>query len=510
MSQATLPRAFWSAAPTRLRQGVLGPLGRAAQGDAGPGAVFLGLLAIWGIFQAANSNFLTPLNLTNLLVQIAATGTVSVGVVLVLLIGEIDLSVGWVSGLSAAVTAVLATKFGVPGPAAILGGLATGAAIGLLQGAWITKLRVPSFIVTLAGLLAWQGALIQVLGETGTVNLTDPVLTGIANQRIPGLMGIALGIVAVGTYAVATLWGRARRARAGMLAPSTARVTVRVILVAAAVFGAVTLMSVNRSPNPAQPVEGIPSGVLAFLGFVVLFDLLTRRTRFGRYVYAVGGNAEAARRTGIDVDRVRIAVFVLSSTLAASGGILAASRLYAVNQSSGGGDVLLAAIAAPVIAGTSLFGGRGNVWSVVLGALVIGSISNGMDLLALASSIKFMITGAVLLVAVTVEALARASREAAGRMPDRPSAAAHPASDRALALLTPREREVAALIARGRTNRQIADELVITERTAGAHVEHILTKLGFQSRAQVAAWVVEHQLGGAEERSTGGGSRLRA
>jgi D-xylose transport system permease protein len=189
----------------------------------------------------------------------------------------------------------------------------------------------------------------------------------------------------------------------------------RVALVGAGIFLAIGIMSIDRSPAGFAPVRGVPSAVLIFVAFIVLFDFVTRRTRFGRYVFAVGGNAEAARRAGINVNQIRMIVFVLASTLAACGGILAGSRLLAVNQSSGSGDVLLNAIAAAVIGGTSLFGGRGSTWSALLGALVIGSISNGMDLLALSSSIKFMVTGAVLLLAVTLDAYARSRREASGR-----------------------------------------------------------------------------------------------
>ena len=173
-------------------------------------------------------------------------------------------------------------------------------------------------------------------------------------------------------------------------------------------------MSVNRNPNPQVPIEGVPSAVIFLLVIIIFFDFIARRTKFGRYVFAVGGNAEAARRAGVNGDRIRIIIFVLCSTLAAVGGILAGSRLYAVNQSSGSGDVLLNSIAAAVIGGTSLFGGRGSTWSALLGALVIGSIANGMDLLAFQSSVRFMVTGAVLLLAVTLDAYTRSRREESG------------------------------------------------------------------------------------------------
>jgi D-xylose transport system permease protein len=387
---------------------------RLAHGDIGSLPVLGGLALIAIIFQIANSNFLTPLNLTNLMVQISAVGTMAVGVVLVLLIAEIDLSVGAVSGLCAAVMAVLSVKSGMPAVIAIGAGVLAGAMIGLLQGFWIARLHVPSFVVTLAGFLSWQGALLYVLGPTGTINLNDPVIVGIANTRLPLWLGWLVGLVFIAVFALNILRDRRQRARLGVQAQPAALAIGRIALVALVVLGAVAIMSANRNPRVDPPIQGVPSAALIFVGFIVLFDFITRRTKFGRAVFAVGGSPEAARRAGINVNRLRILIFVLSSTLAACGGILAGSRLFAVNQSSGGGDILLTAIAAAVIGGTSLFGGRGNTWSALLGALVIGSISNGMDLLALSSSIKFMVTGAVLLVAVTVDAYARSRRETSG------------------------------------------------------------------------------------------------
>jgi D-xylose transport system permease protein len=468
---------------------------RLTPSDSAPLAALLGLAAIGAIFQSANSNFLTPLNLTNLLGQIAAVGTIAVGLVLVFLIGEIDLSVGAVSGLGAAVMAVLSTRYGVPGGVAIGIGILTGTLTGLLHGVWITHFRVPSLIVTLSGFLAWQGLLLYVLGETGTLNLTDATITGIANQRLPVIWGWVFAAVIVLVYVLVAIWEQRRRGLAGVSRPPVRNVVLRVGLVAAGVLGVVALMSLNRSPTSNSNIQGMPLGVVVLGAIVLATDMVVRRTRFGRHLFAIGGNAEAARRAGIDVDRVRVTVFTLAATLAACGGILSASRLYSVNQSSGAGvDVLLSAMAAPVIGGTSLFGGRGSAWSALLGALVIGAISNGMDLLALAASIKFMITGLVLLVAVTVDALARRSREAAIAAAPLPSAPSLPDLALGPGLLTPREREVAGLIAQGLTNRQIAETLMISERTAGAHVEHMLSKLKFRSRAQVAVWAAEHGL----------------
>jgi D-xylose transport system permease protein len=387
---------------------------RLLHGDIGSLPVLLGLVLIAVVFQIANPNFLTPLNLTNLLVQITAVGTIAVGVVLVLLIGEIDLSIGSVSGLTAAIMAVTSVKIGMPGWVAIIAGILSGALIGLIQGWWTAKLHVPSFVVTLAGFLGWQGALLYVLGNTGTVNLSDPLIIAIANSRLPVLVGWIIGILFIAGYAFSQIRERTRRLRNGVPNQPVAMLIGRIALIAVGILAAVGMMSVDRNPSHTVPIKGVPSAVLFLIGFIVIFDYITRRTKFGRYIYAAGGNAEAARRAGINVDRIKIVVFILSSAMAACGGILAGSRLYAVNQSSGSGDVLLNAIAAAVIGGTSLFGGRGNVWSALLGALVIGSIANGMDLLALASSIRFMVTGGVLLIAVTLDAYTRARRELTG------------------------------------------------------------------------------------------------
>jgi len=387
---------------------------RLLHGDIGSLPVLLGLLLIALVFQIANPNFLTPLNLTNLFVQITAVGTLAIGMVLVLLIGEIDLSIGSVSGLTAAIMAVISVKAGMPGGFAIAAGLLSGALIGLIQGWWTARLHVPSFVVTLAGFLGWQGALLSVLGSTGTVNLSDPLIVGIANSRLPVSAGWIVGVVFIAGYVFSQIRERVRRFRIGAPVQPVVALVGRIVLITIAILAAIGMMSVDRNPSHTVPIVGVPSAVLFLIGFILVFDYLTRRTKFGRYIYAVGGNAEAARRAGINVERIKIIVFILSSVMAALGGILAGSRLYAVNQSSGSGDVLLDAIAAAVIGGTSLFGGRGNVWSALLGSLVIGSIANGMDLLALASSIRFMVTGGVLLIAVTLDAYTRARRELTG------------------------------------------------------------------------------------------------
>lgn len=380
---------------------------RFLQGDLAELRVILVLAVIWAIFQSQEDRFLTATNLTNLLLQITAVGLISVGVVLVLLLGEIDLSVGAVSGLAGSVMAVLSVRHGWSPYLAIAAAVAVGTAVGFIQGSIYTRFVIPSFVVTLAGLLAWQGAQLRVLGETGTINLSDSVITGLAGTFYSDTVGWVVALVVIGAYAGVALLGRRRRTRLGLEAPPLSSLVPRIVLVAGATVAAVAVVNADR---------GLPLAALILIGFVVLFQYITSRTRFGRHIYAVGGNAEAARRAGINVTRVRVVVFMLASSMAAVGGIMFASRLLAVNQSSGGSDLLLLAIAGPVIAGTSLFGGRGTVWSALLGALVIGSISNGMDLLALESSAKFMVTGAVLLVAVIIDAIARQQRQAAGRV----------------------------------------------------------------------------------------------
>ena len=382
-------------------------LRRFIQGDLAELRVVLALALIWLVFYVQEPRFMSSVNLSNLVLQTTAVGLVSIGIVHVLLLGEIDLSVGAVSGLCASIMAVLNVQHGWSPYLAIAAAVLAGTAIGLFQGSVFTRFVVPSFVVTLAGLLAWPGFQLKVLGETGTVNLNDPKITGLTSTFYSDTVGWIIAFVAIGLYAVVALRGRQSRVSEGLAAPQFGLVVLRVALVSVAILVAVWVLNDDR---------GVPLAALILVGFCLFFFYLTTRTTFGRHIFAVGGNAEAARRAGIHVTRVRVIVFMISSTMAAIGGIMAASRLLAVNQSSGAGDFLLLAIAGPVIAGTSLFGGRGSVWHALLGALVITSISNGMDLLGLETSIKFIVTGAVLLLAVIIDAIARSQRQAAGRV----------------------------------------------------------------------------------------------
>jgi D-xylose transport system permease protein len=372
---------------------------RVRRGDLGSIPVAVGLILIAIVFSSLNQHFLSAENLTNLALQMAATGTISLGIVLVLLLGEIDLSVGSVSGLSAVVMTVLYTQQGWNPVLSVLGALATGAVIGMLHGLMRTKLSMPSFVVTLAGLIGWLGLMLFLLGGAGTINLPfDRGIALLSDTWLPPWLGWGLVVVLAGAHLTSSLVTRQMRVAAQLAVPSTAWLLARSAGLAVLLAVGVIVLNADR---------GVPLTLVIFSGLVVLLDLALRRTVWGRRMYAVGGNAEASRRAGINVTQVRILAFVGASTLAAVGGVLAASRLAAVNQTSGGSDILLNAIAAAVIGGTSLFGGRGRAYAALLGILVIQSITNGMLLLNVDSSVRFMVTGAVLAIAVAIDSLAR-------------------------------------------------------------------------------------------------------
>ncbi|NUR89144.1 MAG: sugar ABC transporter permease [Nonomuraea sp.] len=372
---------------------------RLRQGDVGAWPVVGGLVAIVIVFTVLNDRFLAPVNLTTLALQLAATGTISLGIIMVLLLGEIDLSAGSVSGLCATIMTILTVKQSWDPLLAILAALVAGAAIGFLHGVMLTKLRMPSFVVTLAGLLGWQGLLLFLLRDGGTINLPfTGFISKLSDTWLPTWLSWVIVALLLTASGGASFLVRRARVAAGLPTTPGWWLAVRTGGLAILLTGTVLIMSADR---------GVPLLLIIFGGLVVLFDLMLRHTTFGRHLYAVGGNAEAARRAGIDVTRIRIIAFMLASTLATAGGILAASRLSAVNQASGGSDTLLMAIAAAVIGGTSLFGGRGRAYDALLGVLVIQAITNGMFLLSVDSSVRFMVTAAVLALAVAIDSLAR-------------------------------------------------------------------------------------------------------
>ncbi|MGW2545688.1 sugar ABC transporter permease [Kitasatospora sp. NPDC001574] len=379
-------------------------------GDLGSLPVVIGLILIAVIFQSVTGHFLQADNLTNITKWIAGYGLISVGVVFVLLLGEIDLSLGSVAGVCAAVTSVLAVRQGVNEWLAIVIALLTAAAMGALHGFFFAKIGVPAFVVTLAGMLAWSGLQDYVLGRLGTVNnINDGVVAHLDNYFLgDGDISFAwlLAVLAIGGFLAAQLLTARRRTAAGLPARPLGDIALRTGgLALVALVGAYTL---NQD-------SGLPLPLVVLVGVVVLTDFVLRRTSYGRQIFAVGGGIEAARRAGINVAWIRISVFMISAALAGLGGLFIASQQGSADKLLGGGNVLMSAIAAAVIGGTSLFGGRGSTWSALLGMLVIQSITTGLDMVHAAQAIQYMITGAVLLAAVVLDSVSRRTQKSAGR-----------------------------------------------------------------------------------------------
>jgi len=379
---------------------------RVRAGDLGPLPIIIGVIGIAIFFQSQNANYLTPRNFVNLILQMAGITTIAYGLVFVLLLGEIDLSVGYVSAVAGVVmTVLLRPPASLPWFVTVTLGLLAVLLIGFIQGSLITLFQLPSFIVTLAGLLAWNGVVLGLVGQGGTIRIQDPILRDLASTYLPRELSWILGILLVIGYGVLQYTQWTGRKRIGLGAKPLPIVIFQIAFMAAATVFLVAICNADR---------GVP---LIGAGLIVMLIVLTyvaQSTRFGRYVFAVGGNKEAARRAGIRVERVRLYVFMLSSFMAGLGGIILASRLQSVATNSGGGNLLLNAIAAAVIGGTSLFGGRGAVYSALLGALVIAMVENGLVFLGVEASVQFIITGIVLLIAVIVDSLSRRSQKRSG------------------------------------------------------------------------------------------------
>ena len=387
---------------------VSGALQRIRNGDLGSLPVIIGLVVVWTVFQILNPIFLSSDNLVNLTLECCSVGVIALGVVCVLLVGQIDLSVGSVSGLTAAILAILFVNHNFPVWGAILIALAAAALIGLVYGALFNRFGMPSFVATLAGLLAFLGLQLYLLGDTGSINIpfTSGLVKFAQQDFVPTAVSYVLAALAAIAVFVTGYRLAARRRRGGLSAKSLQSIMIR--SVAVLVVAELVCWYLNRS-------RGVGWMFVFFVVLVAILNYALTRTKWGRSMFAVGGNAEAARRSGINVKRVYASAFLLCTTLAAVGGILGAARLGSANQSSGTGDVNLDAIAAAVIGGTSLFGGRGSAFSALLGIIVIQSISSGLTLLNLSSSFRFMITGLVLALAVAVDSLARKSRASHGQ-----------------------------------------------------------------------------------------------
>ncbi|KTB72301.1 MULTISPECIES: sugar ABC transporter permease [Pseudomonas] len=414
MSQTNETEALLDRSDSRVNQtvGLAASLKATAEriraGDLGPLPVVIGLVVIWTAFGVLNPVFLSSANLSNLLFDAATVGIISLGVVCVLMVGEIDLSVGSISGFASALVGVLWVNQGWPVGLAILAALVAGALIGSLYSLLFTRLGMPSFVASLAGLLTVLGLQLQVLGNAGSINLPyDSFLVSFGQlHTLPPLLAYLLAGLTGTLRFVNGYRERARRRQAQLSSPSLAGLALQSLALT------VLLGSVAYYLNQDR---GVPWIFAFFVALVVAMNYAFTRTRWGRSLMAVGGNREAARRAGINVRRIYTSAFVLCASLAALGGILAAARLASASQQAGTGDVNLNAIAAAVIGGTSLFGGRGSAYSALLGVIVIQSIASGLTMLDLSSALRYMITGAVLALAVIIDALARRSRAVHGR-----------------------------------------------------------------------------------------------
>lgn len=378
---------------------------RLSGGDLGLIPVIIGLVIIWIVFQTVNSNFLSGRNMSNLILQITEIGMLGIGETFVLLLGEIDLAIGAVSGVAAAVL-VLLSNAGVNPWISIIAAIGSGVLIGAFQGVWVTFIGVPAFIVTLAGSLGYQGILLAMLGSTGTVPIMNQTLLNLTSTYVPALIGWLIVLITVIAYFSMKLSIQRNRSSRNLSTKGTPQLLGRTAIL---VIISCLIVGVLNS------YQGVPVAGFILLIFVVFFAFLTQSTVYGRHIYALGGNAEAARRAGIKINTIKVSVFTLCSGLGAIGGIIGASRLGSASPASGGGNLLMDSIAAAVIGGTSLFGGRGSVWNALAGALVIGSVENGMDLLSAASSTKYIVEGSILLLAVTIDTITRNRRKHSGR-----------------------------------------------------------------------------------------------
>jgi D-xylose transport system permease protein len=377
-------------------------------GDVGALPALLGIIVLSVVFTVTSPVFLTNRNFANLITQGAPIVVIAMGLIFVLLLGEIDLAAGYTSGVAAATLAILLSPaHNFPLWASAIAAIAAGTAIGVFQGLLVAKLRIPSFVVTLAGFLAWQGVVLAIVGDGGTIVIGNKLIVGIENNNMPVVWGWILLVVLVAGYGGLSTLRVVRRRAAGLVVEPLSVALIRTALIAVIGAGAVYELSQDRSLFAGTKLIGVPWVVPLVAVLLGGLTFLLGRTAYGRHLYATGGNTEAARRAGIRVDRVRISGFVICSTLAAVGGIIAASRLSSVDPQAGGNNTLLFAVGAAVIGGTSLFGGRGRMRDALLGGAVIAIIANGMSLLGWSSARQFMATGVVLLIAASVDATSR-------------------------------------------------------------------------------------------------------
>jgi D-xylose transport system permease protein len=381
---------------------------RVKAGDIGSLPAVLGLVVLCLVFGSMSNVFLTPGNFANLITQAAAVIVIAMGLVFVLLLGEIDLSAGYTAGVTGAVLVILITNEGQPWYVALVASIAVGVFLGFLLGTLVARLGIPSFVVTLAAFLAFQGILLLLAGEGGTIRIEDPTVLAVQNSNMsPTVSWIFFLVVAV-AYVLSGLSAMNSRRKAGLKTELKKLWIIKTAGLLLITGLAVFALNLERSNNPELvSLKGIPYVVPVILLLLVIGTFVLGRTAFGRHIYAVGGNAEAARRAGIDVKRIRISAFMICSGLAAIAGLIFASRQNSISPTTGGSSTLLYAVGAAVIGGTSLFGGKGKMRDAILGGLVVAVIDNGMGLLGYAAGIKFIVTGLVLLISAGVDAISR-------------------------------------------------------------------------------------------------------
>ncbi|GAA1809134.1 ABC transporter permease [Nocardioides hankookensis] len=385
-------------------------------GDVGSLPAILGLVALVVAFSILRpETFTKAFNFGNLIQQSAGVTIIAMGLVFVLLLGEIDLAAGFTAGCCAAVTSVLLTDHSWPTALAIVAGLLTGTAIGTFHGLIVSRLGIPSFIVTLSTFLALQGVLLTFIGEKGSIN-SGTFIAKLNSDTLPIWVGWAIAVVLVVVYAGMTFVKNRRRRSNGLTSEPDLLWALKAGSLAVVVFLVTFYLSIERSPNAhIKSIKGVPISLVIILGLALVLSMLLSKTKWGSHVYAVGGNMEAARRAGINVKFVQLSCFMMCSTVAAVGGMMLASYSGGVNNVSGGGPTLLYAVGAAVIGGTSLFGGKGRIVDAVIGGTVIAVIANGMGLMNQPDSRKYIVTGLVLLVAASVDAISRRRATASGR-----------------------------------------------------------------------------------------------
>jgi D-xylose transport system permease protein len=381
---------------------------RVKAGDIGSLPAVLGLVVLCIVFGSMSNVFLTPGNFANLITQAAAVIVIAMGLVFVLLLGEIDLSAGYTAGVSGAVLVILITNEGQPWYIALLASIAVGVLLGFFLGTLVARLGIPSFVVTLAAFLAFQGILLLLAGEGGTIRVEDETILAVQNSNISPIGSWVFFIVIAVAYVLVGLSSMNSRRNAGLKTELKKLWIIKTAALLTLTGLAVFALNLERSNNPdLVSLKGIPYVVPVILLLLVVGTFVLGRTAFGRHIYAVGGNAEAARRAGINVKRIRITEFMICSGFAAIAGMIFASRQNSISPTTGGSSTLLYAVGAAVIGGTSLFGGKGKVRDAILGGLVVAVIDNGMGLLGYAAGIKFIVTGLVLLVSAGVDAISR-------------------------------------------------------------------------------------------------------